>query len=67
MIKKNIVFVTATRADFGKLKSLIRKIENSDIFKCYMFATGMHTLSKYGSTIKKIERERYKNIYTYSS
>ncbi len=31
MIKKNIVFVMATRADFGKLKPLIRKIENSSI------------------------------------
>ena len=65
MIKKNIVFVTATRADFGKLKPLIRKIENSSIFECHIFATGMHTLSKYGNTIKEIEKERYKNIYAY--
>lgn len=65
MNKKKIVFLTATRADFGKLKPLIRKIENSSIFECYIFATGMHTLSKYGSTIKEIEKERYKNIYAY--
>jgi len=65
MIKKKIVFVTATRADFGKLKPLIEKIENSSIFECYIFATGMHTLSKYGSTIKEIEKERCKNIYAY--
>jgi len=65
MIKKNIVFVTATRADFGKLKPLISKIENSNIFECYIFATGMHTLSKYGNTIEEIKKERYKNIYAY--
>ena len=65
MIKKKIVFLTATRADFGKLKPLIKKIENSSIFECYIFATGMHTLSKYGSTIKEIEKGRYKNIYAY--
>jgi len=65
MIKKKIVFLTATRADFGKLKPLIKKIENSSIFECYIFATGMHILSKYGSTIKEIEKERYKNIYAY--
>lgn len=65
MIKKNIVFITATRADFGKLKPLISKIENSNIFECYIFATGMHTLSKYGNTIEEIKKERYKNIYAY--
>ena len=65
MIKKNIVFITATRADFGKLKPLISKIENSNIFGCYIFATGMHTLSKYGNTIEEIKKERYKHIYAY--
>lgn len=65
MIKKNIVFITATRADFGKLKPLISKIENSNIFGCYIFATGMHTLSKYGNTIEEIKKERYKYIYAY--
>lgn len=65
MIKKKIVFLTATRADFGKLKPLISKIEDSNIFDCYIFATGMHTLSKYGNTIEEVKKERYKNIYAY--
>ena len=65
MIKKKIVFLTATRADFGKLKPLIGKIENSKFFECNIFATGMHALSKYGNTIREIKKERYKNIYAY--
>ncbi len=65
MIKKKIVFLTATRADFGKLKPLMGKIENSKFFECYIFATGMHTLSKYGNTIEEIRKERYENIYAY--
>lgn len=65
MIKKKIVFLTATRADFGKLKPLIGKIENSKFFECNIFATGMHTLSKYGNTIEEIKKERCKNIYAY--
>jgi UDP-N-acetylglucosamine 2-epimerase (hydrolysing) len=65
MNKKKIIFLTATRADFGKLKPLIGKIENLKFFKCYIFATGMHTLSKYGNTIEEIKKERYKNIYSY--
>jgi len=62
---KKIVFLTGTRADFGKLKPLINKIEESDLFECYVFVTGMHTLSKYGSTFHEVEKQGYKNIFVY--
>ncbi len=65
MAKKRIVFLTATRADFGKLKPLTRAIEDSEFFECHLFATGMHTLSTYGSTINEIRKEKYCNIYDY--
>ncbi len=65
MNKKKILFITGTRADFGKLKSLIRIVEKSDIFESYIFATGMHMLSKYGLTVNEIEKEGFKNIYKY--
>jgi UDP-N-acetylglucosamine 2-epimerase (hydrolysing) len=64
-MNKKIVFLTGTRADFGKLKPLINKVENSLSFKNYIFVTGMHTLSKYGSTYREVEKEEYKNIYKY--
>lgn len=65
MSKKKIMFVTGTRADFGKLKSLIRIVESSKEFDIYIFVTGMHMLSKYGSTVNEIEKENYKNIYKF--
>lgn len=64
MNKKKIVFLTATRADFGKLKSLMNFVVNSDLFECYIFVTGMHTLAKYGSTFHEVEGE-YKNVFVY--
>lgn len=64
-MNKKIVFLTGTRADFGKLKPLIEKIENSDSFDCYIFVTGMHTLSKYGSTYLEIQKGNYQNIFVY--
>ena len=64
-MNKKIVFLTGTRADFGKLKPLIEKIENSDSFDCYIFVTGMHTLAKYGSTYLEIQKENYQNIFVY--
>jgi len=33
--KKKFVFLTATRADFGKLKPLINVIKESDLFESY--------------------------------
>lgn len=62
---KNILFVTGTRADYGKLKSLMRKVEQSKEFKLSIFVTGMHMLSRYGSTWNEIEKDGFKNIYKY--
>jgi len=63
--KKKIVFLTGTRADFGKLNPLMQIIEKSNDFECYIFVTGMHTLSKYGSTFQEVEKHGYKNIFVY--
>ena len=38
MIRK-IVFLTGTRADFGKLSSLMDIIESNDSFECHIFVT----------------------------
>ncbi|RKD23554.1 UDP-N-acetylglucosamine 2-epimerase (hydrolysing) [Caminicella sporogenes DSM 14501] len=62
---KKIVFLTGTRADYGKIKSLMKKIEEHKKFELYIFVTGMHLLSKYGSTYKEIEKDGFKNIYKY--
>jgi len=61
MIRK-IVFVTGTRADFGKLTSLMDIIESNDSFECHIFVTGMHTLEKYGNTFEEVQKKGYKNI-----
>ncbi|MBL4797225.1 MAG: UDP-N-acetylglucosamine 2-epimerase (hydrolyzing) [Oleispira sp.] len=47
---KKILFLTGTRADFGKIKTLIQAVTNSEQFECEIFVTGMHTLSLYGDT-----------------
>ncbi|MGP4105626.1 UDP-N-acetylglucosamine 2-epimerase [Virgibacillus sp. L01] len=62
---KKILFITGTRADYGKIKSLMRKVEDSDKFELYVFVTGMHMLAKYGSTWKEIMKDGFKNIYQY--
>ena len=65
--KKKIVFLSGTRADFGKIKSLIQILENHSNFEPYIFATGMHMLEKYGKTVIEIEKCKFSNIYSFSN
>ena len=60
---KKILFLTGTRADYGKIKSLMKKVEESNEFELFVFVTGMHMLSKYGGTYREVEKDGFKNIY----
>jgi UDP-N-acetylglucosamine 2-epimerase (hydrolysing) len=62
---KKILFITGTRADFGKLKALIQEVSKSKEFEPHIFCTGMHMLARYGSTVNEIRKSGFKNIYTY--
>lgn len=37
VMKKKIVFVTGTRADYGKIKSLLKIVEESKDFELYIY------------------------------
>jgi UDP-N-acetylglucosamine 2-epimerase (hydrolysing) len=63
--KLKIMFLTATRADFGKLKSLMRSVSEAEQFECLVFATGMHMLARYGSTIQEIYKSGFHNVHPY--
>lgn len=55
IVQERYLFLTGTRADFGKLKPLILSIAESDSASVSVFATGMHLQPKYGLTIKEVE------------
>lgn len=63
--KRKIVFVSGTRADFSKIKSLALKVENSPDFELYIFATGMHLSNHFGLTVREIEKSNFKHIYKF--
>lgn len=63
--RHRIIFLTGTRADYGKMKSLIRALIECTSFDVHIFATGMHMQSKYGSTYKEIVKDGFPNIYTF--
>lgn len=62
---KKILFLTGTRADYGKIKSLMKQVEKNKNFEINIFVTGMHMLSKYGSTWMEIEKDGFKDIYKF--
>lgn len=61
--KKRVLFITGTRADYGKIKSLMRMMEKSGIYDVFIYVSGMHLLAKYGSTYREVLKGGYKNIY----
>jgi len=65
MKHRKILVLTGTRADFGKLKPLMLELENSPDIALDVFVTGMHMLSKYGSTHEEVDRSGFCNIYRF--
>ena len=66
ILNKKIVFVTGTRADWGKLKSLIVKTAASN-FDVYVFITGMHNDQKYGNTYLEVQRVKNVSFYRFDN
>lgn len=64
---KKILFLTGTRADFGKIKSLIQTLEQQQDFEVFVFVTGMHLQELYGYTLIEIERCNFKNVFTFKN
>ncbi len=64
---KKILFLTGTRADFGKIKALVAVLEGHADFEVYVFVTGMHLQKEYGYTLLEIERCGFKNLHTFEN
>lgn len=57
MKKKIISVLTATRAEYGLLKPIIKKLQSTPDFDVRVVATGAHLSPAFGSTYKEIERD----------
>ncbi|MCF4102128.1 UDP-N-acetylglucosamine 2-epimerase [Gillisia sp. M10.2A] len=67
MNRKRILFLTGTRADFGKIKSLIQVLEFNKDFEVFVFVTGMHLQHEYGYTVLEIERCNFSHVHTFEN
>ena len=65
--EKKILFVTSTRADYGKLKSIILSVQKNKKFKTKVFVTGMHNLKIYGLTIGELRNDKIKGLHVHKN
>lgn len=59
-MKKKIVIVTATRAEYGLLKPLIKKLQNEAKIDLRLVVTGAHLSPEFGMTYREIEQDGFK-------
>ena len=58
-MKKKICVITGSRADYGLLRPLIRKIQSSIVFDLQLVVTGSHVSYYHGNTISEIEEDNF--------
>ena len=58
MIK--ICCVTGTRADYPRIRSVLKLLDNDPYFDLQIIVTGSHLLEEYGSTYKEIIDDGFK-------
>ena len=56
---KKVIFLTGTRADYGKIKSIMHAVDDSASFELFVFVTGMHMHSEYGYTVNYSTQVEY--------
>ncbi len=55
--KRKIAYVTGTRADFGIVTPLLKKLAHHPKFELHLYATGMHLMPEFGSSIQVVQSE----------
>ena len=59
-MKRKISVVTGTRAEYGLLRSTLKKINSSEHLDLFLIVAGMHLSQKFGDTIKEIKQDGFK-------
>ena len=56
---KKIAVFTSTRAEYGLMKTLIRKFCEDKDFELFLLVSSSHINSKFGNTLKEIENDGF--------
>lgn len=58
-MRRKILYITGTRADYGLMRSVLRKIHEHPDLSLDIVVTGMHLMDEFGNTIKEIQNDGY--------
>ena len=59
-MKRKILYITGTRADYGLMQSVLRAIEEHPKLELELIVTGMHIMPEFGMTINEIKKDGFK-------
>ncbi|KTD30724.1 N-acylglucosamine 2-epimerase [Legionella moravica] len=60
MIRRKIIYVSGTRADYGLMREVLKRLDSSKHIELLVCVTGMHLSSVYGNTVEEIESDGLK-------
>lgn len=63
MKKRNVLFVTGSRGEWGYIRPILRMIEKSKGLSYSICATNMHLLPSFGLSVKEIEADGFRVDY----
>lgn len=57
---RKIIYVTGTRADYGLMREVLKKLDAAKDIDLSVCVTGMHLASLYGKTVTEIENDHFR-------
>lgn len=58
-MKRKICVITGTRAEYGLLSNLMKRIQEDELFELQLVVTGMHLAPEFGLTYKDIQNDGF--------
>ena len=62
-MKKKILYVTSSRADFGIIQNFLIELNKSKSIKLYIIVMGTHNVRDFGYSYSEIKNQNFKNIH----
>jgi len=59
-MKRKILYISGSRAEYGLMRSVLREIKKHPALELEIIVTGMHLMREFGLTVKDIEKDGYK-------
>lgn len=58
-MNRKIIYISGTRADYGLMRSVLRRIHNHPDLSLDIIVTGMHLMNEFGNTIDEIQKDGF--------